>query len=56
MQNDIDLANKRAWYVIKVVNGMEYAAKRNIEQRRITQHMTDYIFEIFILSIIIRIK
>ncbi len=51
MQNDIDLENKRAWYVIKVVNGMEYAAKRNIEQRIITQHMTDYIFEIFIPEI-----
>ncbi len=40
--------NVRAWYVVQVVNGMEYAAKRNIEQRIKSLHMEDYVFQVFV--------
>lgn len=39
---------ERAWYVLQVVGGMEYAAKRNIEQRVISMHLEDYVFQVFI--------
>lgn len=40
--------NLRAWYVIQTYNGMEYAAKRNLEQRIISMNMQDYIFQVLI--------
>ncbi len=43
-----DLENVRAWYVVQVVNGMEYGAQRNIEQRIKSMHMEDYVFQVFV--------
>ena len=30
---DFEMENMRAWYVVQTYSGLEYAAKRNIEQR-----------------------
>ena len=45
---DFEMENMRAWYVVQTYSGLEYAAKRNIEQRIISMNMQDYIFQVLI--------
>lgn len=43
-----DTDNERAWYIIQSYDGMEYAAKRNLERRIVSMNMEDYIFNVLI--------
>ncbi len=43
-----EFENIRAWYVVQTYSGMEYAAKRNLEQRIISMNMQDYIYQVLI--------
>lgn len=43
-----EFENIRAWYVVQTYSGMEYAAKRNLQQRIISLNMQDYIFQVLI--------
>lgn len=43
-----EFENIRAWYVVQTYSGMEYAAKRNLEQRIISLNMQDYIYQVLI--------
>lgn len=40
--------NIRAWYVIQTYSGMEYAAKRNLDQRIESMNMEEFIFKVLI--------
>jgi transcriptional antiterminator NusG len=42
------IQNERAWYVVATYSGMEYAVKRNLEQRIISMNMEKYIFRVLI--------
>lgn len=43
-----EFENIRAWYVVQTYSGMEYAAKRNLEQRIISLNMQNYIYQVLI--------
>lgn len=40
--------NERHWYVLQTYNGLEYAAKRNLESRIESMNMSDKIFNVLI--------
>lgn len=48
---NVEIENLRAWYVVQTYSGLEYAAKRNLEQRIISLNMQDYIFQVIIPEI-----
>lgn len=43
-----EMENNRCWYIVQTSSGLEYAAKRNLEQRIISMNMQDYIFQVLI--------